>query len=113
MAQDASGSGHNSKMKDEQQFIELCHEYAGLEAANKANNERKADIRAVVKDQLGEDPDAFKDVYGYFKKKRHEREGYDESHKRMWDALNKADTGDMFSFLAKDKPVADSTKLAA
>ena len=88
--------GHNSKISGE--FIVGCaDQMAEIDGQRKTLNRQAADIRQSLKDR-GMDNDAFKDVYSYFKKKRPEREGYDEDHKLCMDALNAADTAAMFSY---------------
>jgi hypothetical protein len=81
----------------EKLIVQSATEMAEIDAQRKKLNGEAAEIREVLKDR-GVDRDAFRDVYGYYKKRRHEKDGYDESHKICMDALNKADTADMFSF---------------
>lgn len=91
-----AGIGHNKAISDDM-IVGWAQEMAEIDAQRKVLNRQASEIRQLIKDKGG-DTDAFKDVYAYFKKKRHERDGYDEAHKQMWDALNKADTADMFAF---------------
>lgn len=92
--------GHNIEKHNE--FIRQCaFEMADIDAQRKVLNRRAADIREAIKNK-GEDTDAFKDVYAYFKKRRHERDGYDESHKVIFEALDVGETRDMFENLNKD-----------
>lgn len=77
-------------------IVSSAKEMAEIDAQRKKLNDQAADIRGVLKDR-GIDTDAFKDTYSYFKKQRHHREGYDEYHKLCFDALNDADTGDLFA----------------
>ncbi len=87
--------GHNSVAPE--RIVQWAKEMAEIDAARKKLNSDAGDIRQAVKD-AGVDRDAFRESYQYFKKKRHEREGFDESYKICWDALNAADTGEMFAF---------------
>lgn len=80
-----------------EQIVELASRMAQIDAQRKTLNAEATDIRQAVKDG-GEDTDAFRDNYLFFKKKRHERDGYEESSKKIWEALNNADTAEMFSF---------------
>lgn len=88
--------GHNSKL-DSERYVQLIKEYVECDATSKQMNTKRADIRAVIKEEFGEDTDAFKDVYQFVKKKRHEREGYKESYQRQYEALEKGDIGDIFA----------------
>ena len=87
--------GHNSDGNPDK-IRGLAEEMVNIDSQRKVLNREAADIRESVKD-MGEDTDAFKDVYAYFKKKRHEREGYDESHERIFKAIE--GTGDLFTSL--------------
>ena len=85
-----------------EEIIQACvKDLAEIDAQRKKLNKEAADIREVIKDK-GIDKDAFKDVYGYFKKQRHQRDGYDEGHKVCFDALNNAQTKDLFEHLHND-----------
>lgn len=102
--------GHNSQSVEE--FIaHAVGVYAEVDSIRKGLSERKAEIRKRAK-ELEIDTDALNDAYMYFKRGRHQREGYDQSHKLCMDILNEADTGELFAWQAKDVPVADNTKAA-
>lgn len=101
MAQAQAATDRNvanfSNSKDLENLVfNSAKEMAEIDAQRKKLNEQAADIREVLKER-GIDRDAFKDVYGYFKKGRYEKEGYDESNKLCFDALNRADTADLFA----------------
>ena len=91
------GEGHNSGNNDE--FIINCvKELITIDVGRQKYNRQAAEIRQAITDR-GIDKEAFKDVYSYHKKQRHERDGYDESHKLCFDALNAANTGELFAVL--------------
>lgn len=89
--------GEGDNQVDGAFIVQCTSEMADIDAQRKTLNRQAADIRDALKDR-GVDTDAFKDVYAYFKKKRHEREGYDTDYKLCFDALNDADTGALFAF---------------
>lgn len=88
-----SSLSNDTHLKD--LIVSSARDMAEIDAQRKKLNEQAADIRGALKDR-GIDTDAFKDAYSYFKKQRHDRDGYDEYHKLCWDALNQADTREMF-----------------
>ncbi len=79
-------------------IVQCVKDMAEIDGQRKALNKKAGEIREVMKEK-GVDTDAFRDVYQYFKKRRHERDGYDESHKLCFDSLNGANTGDLFADL--------------
>lgn len=96
MTQTAENVEEFSNSAGLKEIIKQCaQEMAEIDGQRKKLNKEAAEIREVLKDK-GVDKDAFKDVYGYFKKRRHQRDGYDEAHKLCFDALNNADTKDLF-----------------
>jgi len=94
----ASIGNNSDNLKDI--IIQSAKEMADIDEQRKGLNREAADIRETLKDK-GIDTDAFKDAYQYFKKQRHQREGYDEYHKLCFDALNAADTGELFAVAAE------------
>jgi len=88
--------GHNSVVTAKE-IVEAAETMADIDGQRKVLNRQAAKVRQSLKDR-GMDNDAFKDAYAYFKKKRHERDGYDEDHKICMDALNEADTAAMFNY---------------
>lgn len=79
-------------------ILQCAKDMAEIDANRKELNKQAAEIREVLKDNEV-DTDAFRDVYGYYKKGRHDKAGYDDSHKLCFEVLNGADTGDLFSAL--------------
>jgi len=93
---DTPQAGDNSNgLKDI--IVQSAKDMAEIDAQRKSLNRQAADIREVLVDN-GIDKEAFKEAYSYFKKRRHERDGYDDSSKLCHDAL--AGQGDLFDVLA-------------
>lgn len=99
------GAGHNSKVLEEK-IQKWAKELSGIDEQRGKLNKRAADIRAAAKEH-GIDTDALRDVYGYWKKGRHEKDGYDESHGLCMEALNKMDQAELFGWQKAEKEKDD------
>lgn len=94
---EAPPADHNSrKLKDI--IVQCAKERVEIDAARKMLNRKAADIREVLVDH-GVDKEAFNEEYNYHKKKRHEREGFDESAKLVRDALADPEQASLFDVL--------------
>lgn len=91
---------HN--IKELEQFIQECFaEYADCDEQSAHLNKKRQKIREKV-EAKGIDKKAFHDQYMRAKRKRKsEKEGYDEGAKICFEALNKMDQGNLFEFLDK------------
>lgn len=83
----------------EKLIIDGCNELAAIDAQRAELNDLAAEIRAGWKD-AGLLPAAVMSKYAQFKKLRTQKEEYTQSEEIAYDALNKANTGDMFKDLA-------------
>lgn len=94
---DAPGKGHNSdKLKEV--IVECAGQMVDIDGDRKGLNRRASDIRETLSD-YGIDKEAFKEAYAYYKKKHHERDGFDESSKLCHDALGDPEQKDLFDVL--------------
>lgn len=109
---------HNSGALDE--FVqEKFKEYADCDEKSAVLNDARKKIREEVEEK-GLDPKAFVDQYARAKRKRKEKEGYDESQKICWAALNKMENTELFGWLderdakrEKEAEARDKAKEAA
>lgn len=95
-AREVASDDNSKKLKDI--IVNCAQEMAEIDGERKTLNRKAADIREVLVDH-GVDKEAFKETYAYYKKKRHERDGYDESSKLCHEALSAPETGDLFASL--------------
>lgn len=94
---DAPGEGHNSaKLKEV--IVECAGQMVDIDGDRKGLNRRASDIREVLSD-YGIDKEAFKEAYAYYKKKRHDRAGFDDSSKICHEALSDPKQKDLFDVL--------------
>ena len=94
---DAPGEGHNSdKMK--KVIVQCAITQVDIDGVRKEQNRRASDNREIL-DDYGIDKEAFREVYNYQKKKRHERDGFDESVRLCQDALGAPEQKDLFDVL--------------
>lgn len=86
--------GHNTKTQTEaiKKATEIMLE---VDTIRKGANKKAAEARDILK-EAGIETDAFRDQYGYFKKRKHDKDGYDESAKLCFEVLNASETRDMF-----------------
>ena len=95
--EETPGEGHNSgKLKEI--IVQCAAEMVDVDSVRKEQNRIASDIRQVL-DDYGVDKEAFKETYAYYKKKHHERDGFDESSKLCHDALSDPEQKDMFDIL--------------
>ena len=91
------GKGHNSdKLKGV--IVESASQMVVIDEERKGLNRRASDLREILSDD-GIDKEAFKEAYAYYKKKRHERDGFDDSSKICHDAVSDPEQKDMFDIL--------------
>lgn len=107
--------GHNSQSQKDAvaKYVEIMLD---VKTIRKQANKRASEARELLV-EAGLEKDAVRDTFAYFEKRKHEREGYDESHKIAWDVMNGAETKDMFDdFEASEKQdkkaEKDAVKLA-
>ena len=94
---DTPGEGHNSgKLKEV--IVECAGQMVDIDGDRKGLNRRASDIRETLSD-YGIDKEAFKEAYAYYKKKHHERDGFDDSSKLCHDALGDPKQKDLFDLL--------------
>lgn len=94
---DAPGEGHNSDTL-KKTIVECATLMAVIDSERKGLNRRASDVREVLFD-YGIDKEAFKEAYGYYKKKNHERDGFDDSSKLCHEALSDPEQKDLFDVL--------------
>lgn len=94
---DKPGPGHNSDTL-KKTIVECATLMAGIDSERKELNRRASDVREVLSD-YGIDKEAFREAYGYYKKKMHERDGFDDSSKLCHEALSDPEQKDLFDVL--------------
>lgn len=93
----AATTGHNSdKVTDI--IVQCAKDMVAIDSKRKLLNREASDVRERLVDN-GIDKEAFKEEYAYYKKKRHERDGFDESRKLCHAALGNLGQADMFDVL--------------
>ena len=90
-----SDIGHNSE-RLHPQVLKYFQERIEVEVIRKSLNTRMSRARKTIKD-VGMDVKGVDARYQYHKQKLHDREGYDESAEITEEALNKANTGELFA----------------
>lgn len=87
--------GHNSKTQAE--AIRKAAEIFlnEVDPLRKQANKAAQKARDILK-EAGLETDAFRDEFAYFKKRKHDKDGYDESRKLCFEVLNKAENRDLF-----------------
>lgn len=94
---DTPGKGHNSdKLKEV--IVESAIQMVDIDGERKGLTRRASDIRETLSD-YGIDKEAWKEAYAYYKKKRHERDGFDESSRICHEALGDPEQKDLFDIL--------------
>ncbi len=102
--------GHNSDGLEDK-IQEAFVEYANCDEESAVLNKKRAEIRGKV-EEWGIDRKAFHDQYIRAKRKRNEKEGYDESAQVCKEALNKMDQIDLFEFVDRMKEERKAKKAA-
>lgn len=93
--------GHNSQ-RFHPTIIAYFEAKVEADVQRRAINKMMADEREVAK-EAGLDTKALDAVYAYYKQKKNDRDGYDETETIAFEALNNAETGDLFSALYTPK----------
>jgi len=116
MANEEEGNGNQGhNLKAQSDAIKKATEIFlnEVDPLRKQANKAAGKARELLK-EAGVDTDAFRDQFGYFKKKKHDKAGYDESAKICFDILNAAETRDLFEDAAasdkQDKKAEKSAK---
>lgn len=87
--------GHNSEGV-KSAILDYFKERVAIEVERRKLTKRMGRARGKLKD-LSLDTQAVDREYAYFKQKKHDRDGYDDSVKLTHEALNAADTGNLFA----------------
>lgn len=89
------GAGHNVEQVHNA-IIDYFKLRVDVDVERRKLTKRMAKGRAILK-ELSLDTQAIDREYGYFKMKKHDQDGYDDAVTLTHEALNKADTGDLFA----------------
>lgn len=95
------GEGHNSGKSQEEILLECIAEDIAITKARRKLNKRASANRDRIA-SIGHDKEAFKDEINYFKKQRHDRDGYDESCETIRKVMSTEEASGQFAMLFQE-----------